>query len=181
MDLIWLYGPPGVGKLTVAKALSKLTGFGVFHSQLTIAPVRPILDWDDPLFFKIVNKMRLDLIEVAAKSACVGLIYTMVYADKKDDSFIRKIIKTIKKHKGRVCFVKLHCHHQVHQKRVVHPSRKSMEKIHTVKKLDFLCKKYDLHATIPFGSSLDIDNTHVSATSCAARIARRFKLRKKRS
>ena len=35
MKLVFLYGSPGVGKLTVAEALSRLTGYKVFHNHLT--------------------------------------------------------------------------------------------------------------------------------------------------
>jgi cytidylate kinase len=36
MNLILLYGPPAVGKLTIAKEIARLTGFKVFHNQLTV-------------------------------------------------------------------------------------------------------------------------------------------------
>ena len=45
MRLVFLYGPPAVGKLTVAKALARLTGYKVFHNHLTIDLVASILDW----------------------------------------------------------------------------------------------------------------------------------------
>jgi hypothetical protein len=36
MRLVVLYGPPGVGKLTVGTALSELTGFKLFLNHLTV-------------------------------------------------------------------------------------------------------------------------------------------------
>lgn len=45
MQLIFIYGPPAVGKLSVANALAKLTGYRVFHNHLTIDLVRSIFDW----------------------------------------------------------------------------------------------------------------------------------------
>ncbi|MFH1209967.1 MAG: shikimate kinase, partial [archaeon] len=35
MKLIYIYGPPAVGKLTVTKELAKLTNFKIFHAHLT--------------------------------------------------------------------------------------------------------------------------------------------------
>ena len=35
MKLILLYGPPAVGKLTIAKEIARLTGFKLFHAHLT--------------------------------------------------------------------------------------------------------------------------------------------------
>ena len=36
MKLVFIYGPPAVGKLTVAKELAALTGFKVFHNQVIL-------------------------------------------------------------------------------------------------------------------------------------------------
>jgi hypothetical protein len=36
MKLIFLYGLPGVGKLTVARETAKLTGLNVFYNQLAV-------------------------------------------------------------------------------------------------------------------------------------------------
>ncbi len=80
MKLIFLYGPPAVGKLTVALALSPLTGYKVFHNHLTIDLVSSVFEWGTPLFWNFVNRYRLELIEAAAKSNVPGLIFTFVYA-----------------------------------------------------------------------------------------------------
>ncbi len=39
--LVYLYGPPAVGKLTVATELQRLTGFRLFHNHLTVDALRP--------------------------------------------------------------------------------------------------------------------------------------------
>ena len=36
MKLVILYGPPGVGKLTVGRELAARTGFKLFHNHLTV-------------------------------------------------------------------------------------------------------------------------------------------------
>jgi tRNA uridine 5-carbamoylmethylation protein Kti12 len=36
MKLVFLHGAPAVGKLTVARELSALTGFRLFHNHLTV-------------------------------------------------------------------------------------------------------------------------------------------------
>ena len=45
MKLIALYGPPGVGKLTIARVLAKTTGYKVLHNHLTIELLCALFDW----------------------------------------------------------------------------------------------------------------------------------------
>ena len=44
MKLIFIYGTPATGKLTVAKVLSNKIGFKVFHNHLTFDLVISIYD-----------------------------------------------------------------------------------------------------------------------------------------
>ena len=46
MKLIVIYGPPAAGKLTVAKELSKLTGFKVLHNHITIDLIDHFIGFD---------------------------------------------------------------------------------------------------------------------------------------
>ena len=45
MRLVVLYGPPGVGKLTVGGELATLTGFRLFHNHLTVNLATAIFPW----------------------------------------------------------------------------------------------------------------------------------------
>lgn len=176
MKLIVLYGPPGVGKLTVARSLAERTGYKLFHNHITIEPVHVILPYEHTLFWKVINRWRLELFELAAKTRIPGMIYTQAYAKGFDDAFIRQVINRVKKHRGQVHFVKLHCDHRALQKRITHPSRNAYSKIRKVKALKQFLQKYDAHASIPFVKSLDIDNTHTSPKKCAQMIAKHFHL-----
>jgi hypothetical protein len=48
MKLLLLYGPPAVGKLTIAKEIARLTEFKVFHAHLTVDLVASIFPRDAP-------------------------------------------------------------------------------------------------------------------------------------
>lgn len=67
MKLIILYGPPGVGKLTVAKELAKLTGYKVFHNHLTIEPLAALFEWGSAPYNRLIHKFRSELLEAAAR------------------------------------------------------------------------------------------------------------------
>ncbi len=175
MKLVVLYGPPGVGKLTVAKELARITGYKNFHNHLTVDPVLAILPMKHPDFWNIVKRWRLQLLEIGAKNKIKGIIITVVYT--KHESMIPRVIRLMKKYHAQMCFVKLHCDHEILKKRLKHPSRKAYGKLRTIKGLNEFCKKHDLHSSVPNVKSLDIDNTHISAKQCAKIIAKHYNLR----
>src|SRR3989344_1110054 len=106
MKLVIVYGPPAVGKLTVAKELAARTGYKLFHNHLTVDVVASLFTFGTPVFWKQVRQMREFLFEAAAKNK-VNLIFTFVYAAGEDDKIIRNYIRIIEKNGGEVCPVQL--------------------------------------------------------------------------
>ncbi|MFY9484436.1 MAG: hypothetical protein WAP74_02320 [Patescibacteria group bacterium] len=66
MKLIFMYGPPAAGKLTVAKKLAKLTGYKIFHNQLTVDLITSIFPVKSAAFRKFNPKFRLEIFAAAA-------------------------------------------------------------------------------------------------------------------
>src|SRR4051794_37159286 len=92
--LLFLYGPPAVGKLTVANEIAQRTGFKVFHNHLTIDAILPVFEFGTVSFGKLVSLIRAETIAEAAREN-VDLIYTFCYAKDLDDSHIRRITKAV--------------------------------------------------------------------------------------
>ncbi len=67
MKLIFFYGAPAVGKLTVARELARLTGFKVFHNHLSIDCIEPIFDFGTPSFFRLIELIRAETVAEAAR------------------------------------------------------------------------------------------------------------------
>src|SRR5947209_8005420 len=88
MKLIFLYGPPAAGKLTVANALSALTGFKVFHNHVSFDLAAGFFEIGTRGFGRLVDGVRMLLFEVAASEGVDGLIFTFVYGCPHDDPFI---------------------------------------------------------------------------------------------
>ena len=61
--LIYIYGPPASGKLTVATRLSELTGIPLFHNHLTVNAVLPVFAFGSPPFVEAVRAMRRAVFE----------------------------------------------------------------------------------------------------------------------
>lgn len=176
MKLIVLYGPPAVGKYTVAKELEKITKLKLFHNHDVLDLVAQFFPWESPEFNDLITKFRLEIIGSAAKAKLPGLIWTFCYAHPDDNQYIKKLIQTVKKHDGKAEFVLLTCGTNELNKRVQDPSRKKFQKIKSPKKLKKLLQEFELSTPIPFVKSLQIDNSKLSAKKVAAKIKKELKL-----
>ena len=176
MKLVVIYGAPGVGKLTTARALAELTGFRLFHNHLSFDLVSSVFDFPTPPFNRLSETIRLATFEAAARENVRGLLFTFVYAAPADDEFIGKIVQVVEPHGGQVLFVRLVCDQATLERRVLGEDRKRFGKIADAQSLRGAQKRWNLDGTIPFGRSLEIDNSSVEAAEAARRIAAHFAL-----
>lgn len=181
MNLVVLYGPPAVGKFTVAKELANLTGYKLFHNHLTADLVSSIFETGTKEYSDLVGKIRLDVLENTAKSDSPGLIFTFVYGietfkGKDDDEFIKKTMDILRRNHGQTFFVKLTCNQKALEKRLIHPSRKKFNKLQSIKLFKKIQNDYDLARTIPYGKSLEIDTTQQPPQETANKIKKYYKL-----
>ncbi|HEY8560001.1 MAG TPA: hypothetical protein VIL74_06465 [Pyrinomonadaceae bacterium] len=179
MKLIFLYGSPAVGKLTVANEIAARTGFKVFHNHLSIDAVEPIFEFGSKPFSRLVNLIRFETVREAAR-ADVDLVYTFCYAKDADDAHVRQITQIVEENGGEVCFVLLKADREELNKRVTEESRRRTGKAKTVEMMDFFHETYDLFSPVPDRESLIIDNTNLPAAGAAEQIIAHFDLAKKR-
>ena len=176
MKLIFIYGPPAAGKLTVAEALAKETGFKVFHNHLSIECVQPVFEFGTDSFWKLVELIRVETLAEAARAG-QSLIYTFCFAKDHDESHVEKVIKVVEENGGEVCFVLLTCERAELEKRVLAEGRKKFSKANNLNILTEILEKYDLFSPVPGRESLQIDNTECTAEEAAKRIIEHYKLR----
>ncbi|MBG9783306.1 AAA family ATPase [Shouchella lehensis] len=107
-DLIILFGPQAVGKMTVGEALAEKTGMKLFHNHMTIDAVAPVLGFTDETW-RLVNQFRREIFQAAAKSDLKGVIFTYVWAFdlQKDWDYVADISAIFEEQGGRVYFVEL--------------------------------------------------------------------------
>ena len=175
MKLIFIYGPPAAGKLTVAKEIAALTGYKVFHNHLSIDCIEPVFEFGSPSFGKLINLIRIETIAEAARTN-VSLIYTFCYAKDQDDDHVDKIINAVESNSGEVCFVLLTCERAELESRVLQEDRKKFGKANNLKILNLLVDTYDLYSPVPQRESLHIDNTNLSPQEAARQIVEHYKL-----
>ena len=175
MKLIFIYGAPAVGKLTVAQELAKQTGFKVFHNHLSIDAIEPVFEFGTKSFWDLVHLIRFETIKEAAR-ARQNLIHTFCYARGEDDAYVKTITDAVEENRGKVCFVLLTCQRSELEKRVLAESRKSHGKVSNLEILNEILDKYDLSSPVPERESLCIDNTNLSAEAAAQKIIKYFGL-----
>jgi len=175
MKLIFIYGPPAAGKLTVANELAKLTKYKIFHNHLTVDLLDSVFKFGTKTFFNLSSRFRMEMFEAAAKENIKGLIFTFCY-DPSDNKFVKDVKKRVEKYKGKVFFVQLCCEKSELKKRVKGASRKNFNKIKTIRHLNKSLKKWCFFKSIPFVHSLKIDNTKISPKKVALKIKQYYKL-----
>ncbi len=174
MKLVFIYGPPAAGKLTVGQEIAEQTGFRLFHNHLTIELAREIFE-DRKIREEVVEKLRLDVIEAAAR-ADVSPIFTMVYGQEVDDEYVAEIVTGVERSGGAVCFVQLTPPPEELEKRVGLRSRKNFSKIKDVDTLHDVLKEHQLYGPVPYSHNLQIDNTKLSPSDAAKTIISHFEL-----
>ena len=175
MKLVFIYGPPASGKLTVAKELSKRTGFKLFHNHVSIQFVTSLFDFGTKPFNRLVDRYRREMLEEAAREG-VDTIFTFVYGRPVDDEFVRDITRRVKRYKGRVFFVRLYCDRKELARRLGKSERRALGKLTEKKILDDLYRVHDLDSEVPARSSLNIDTGKQSPKKAAQMIIKHYKL-----
>jgi hypothetical protein len=178
MKHVILYGPPAVGKLSVARRLAALTGFGLVENHVVNQAVAQALPFGHPLMTDLVIRLRGELIEAAAKARVEGLISTLVYVrNGTDDKVLRQWRQAVARHKGETCFVRLHCSQGTLLKRAA--KAKAGKKRPDASQLKGFLKRFDLFTPVAGVASLEIDTEAQPAAAAAKLISQHFRLAKK--
>jgi predicted kinase len=175
MRLVFIYGPPGVGKLTVARELAALTGFRLFHNHLTVDLVGAVFRRGTPSFGRLIHRFRRDVFAEAAQEG-VDLIFTYVYAHPAEEPDVRGMIEPVLAAGGQVCFAQLACDSDVLLARVAAESRRAFRKLTDPEKVRSLLQEHDLLTPMPFAESLRLNVTDLPPAEAAARIAAHYGL-----
>lgn len=169
MKLIFIYGPPASGKLTIAEILSKSTDIPLFHNHLSRDLVKDI--YKDKLrdHYKLVDTIRFDVLDYCSRNN-TDLIFTYVYEGSEDDANVRDFIQTIENNQGEVVFVELSANREDLLHRVGNESRKRYKKLTDPKILADITENMSNYS-IPFVNPLRINTSELDADESARVIA----------
>lgn len=180
MKLVFIYGPPAVGKLTVAEGLSRITDYSLFHNHHTVDLASSIFPFDSDGFIKLSSELRFKTFEILMQYDLKGLIFTFWYNYPDDNWFIDGVRAIIKSGGGTIHFVQLRCNREELKRRVVSSSRFRFKKIQTARELEKVLDQCDSSTPIPDSSSLSIDNTQLDPACVVEQIVSHFNFERMR-
>ncbi len=160
MKLIFLYGPPASGKLTIAEILSERTGIPLFHNHLSRDLVKDIYGDKLRQNYELVDRIRFDVLDYCSKNQ-TDLIFTYVYEGSDDDENVRQFIDIIEKNNGEVVFVELTAKKEDLISRVDNESRMIFKKLTDPGVMEKITQDMSVYS-IPFVSSLKINTSQLS-------------------
>lgn len=183
--LVFLTGPPAVGKMAVGRELSSLTGLPLFHNHLSIEAILPVFGFGHPALNRLVTRLRQDVIAEVADSDLPGVIFTYVWAHDQpsDKAYVAAIRDIFEAKGGRVVYPELWADLDTRVRRNATQTR-----------LDAKSSKRDVDASrehlidvdhryrlssdgdFPFEPHLFIDNTNLSEREAAVLITTHFGL-----
>ena len=172
--LVYVYGPPAVGKLTVASELQRRTGLRLFHNHLTVDALTSVFDFGSEAFTEVIHRVRLDVFKTAARNG-IGLIFTNNSVWAVDDgrsrfaTFAQTVHRQVEAAGGQVLFVQLAAPLSVLEARVGEPSRRTHGKLLDPVRLRTIVQDHDLTPLDP--NHLVIDTSVSSPREAVTQIA----------
>ena len=176
MRLVFLYGMPATGKLTVARELAAATGFKLFHNHLAVDLLLSVFEFGSPQFVRLREEIWLSVIRQAAVAGIPGLIFTFAPERTVRPMFVSEVERAMYEAKGRLDFVELVCPLDELKLRLIDGARSQFGKLTSVELFE------KLHAEGVFDSlrmpeaKLTIDTSQCSPVSAAAKIVERLHL-----
>lgn len=174
MKVLTIYGPPAVGKLTVARELAEMTDYKVFQNHLTFDLVTALFEPFSREFFKLYHRIMATTLQFTVEQDLDGVIRTLCYAHPDDEEEIGEFRTIVESAGGETLFVHLTCEIEELKRRVVSENRNEFHKLKSPDRLEETLRKWDCFTEIPHSSSLRIDNTGISAKVVAQKIAEHF-------
>ena len=129
MQLVFIHGPPAVGKLTVALRLGQATGYPVLHNHLVVDLVQAVFDFGSAPFVGLREAIWLQVVERAAQEGRAGLISTFTPEQTVSSDFIDALVVAVGNAGARALFVQLTCPEGELERRMENESRAEFGKL----------------------------------------------------
>ncbi len=170
MQIVFLYGPAGAGKLTIGRELARLTGLPLFHNHFVVDAVSSVFDFGSEPFVRLREAFWLQTFAEAAR-ASRSLIFTFAPEATVAPGFPARVQATIEPFGGGVAFIALTVSPEEQERRIVQPSRAAFGKLQSVDLLRRLRAEFDASLAAMPPAALTIDTEACTPPQAAERIA----------
>jgi hypothetical protein len=176
MKLLFLYGLPGTGKLTIARELAELTGYKLFHNHLAVDLLLSVFEFGSTPFIELRESIWLSVFEEAASIPLPALIFTFNAENTVQQSFIENTMRTMSSFDGQVFFIEVICEPEELERRIDTPERRKHKKLISLELFRKLKTDGVFDSPKLPDSHLVLDSTRTSPQENARRIAEELSL-----
>ncbi len=175
MKIVFLYGLPATGKLTIAEQVTARTGYKLFHNHMVVDMLLNIFDFGAKPFVELREELWLSIVEQCTRTEA-GLVFTFTPEHTVRDSFIPELQRVVAAGNAELHFVELTCSPGILVGRIGSASR------HRYKKLTSPRIFNDLYSIGAFTTAnmpkpeLTLDTSQITASESADRIIRTLQL-----
>jgi broad-specificity NMP kinase len=178
MNLIFIYGKPATGKLTVARELAKLTGYKLFHNHQTVDLLLPVFEFGSKPFVELREEIWVKVFARAAKERLHGLIFTFAPETTVQPKFIDHVLDAVEPAGSRVRFVELTCAMDEVYRRIDNKSRQQSGKITSHEVYEKLEAAGVFSTSHMPKADVTVDTGKLSPAEAAMKIAKELRLPK---
>ena len=176
MKLIFIYGLPASGKLTVAQELAAISGYKVFHNHLVVDLLQTVFEFSSPEFVALREEFWLSIFDQACRKPLPGMIFTFAPESTVRPAFITNLIDTVSAADGEVDFIELTCPLPELKRRMGGLSRLQYKKLTSVPLFEQLLEEGSFEADYMPKPKLSIDTSENQPARAALQIARALDL-----
>lgn len=169
MQLIFIYGQPAVGKLTVARALAERTGLPLFHNHLIVDAVSAVFPFGSEEFIRLRERFWLETIDAAARLGR-SLIFTFNPEPTVAPDFPQRTAELVRTAGGQVVFVALTSSDNILEERLVASSRAEFGKLRSLELFRQLKADFSASMAAMPEADVTIDTSKISPEAAAMAI-----------
>lgn len=170
MHLIFIYGPPAAGKLTVAREIAARTGFALFHNHFVVDAVMAVFPFGDEAFVRLREQFWMAIFEDAAKQGR-SLIFTFAPEPTVAPDFPERVRNLVERHGGRTTFIALTVSPDEQERRLLDQSRAAFGKLRDLQLLRDLRPQFDACLRAMPKAALTLDVTVMTPSESADAIS----------
>jgi cytidylate kinase len=137
MQMVFLFGAPASGKLTIGRLVAERTGMPLFHNHLVVDAVAAVFSFGSEEFVRLRESFWLQTISTAAQLK-KSLIFTFAPEPTVAPDFPARVSQLVERAGGNVLYVALELTEQEQDARLVASDRAAFGKLRSIELLSNL-------------------------------------------